>query len=442
MLAGFMTTIQQSNAQLQAKISTDIKTEINSIKSDLKAENEKLILRFEKQSQNDRKEFAAKLESESRRLASLVEKVQRETESELVAVKKQIQVIGTEFESKIGQSETNTQILINELTDKMSDYRSEIDANFSKLGQEVNSQLISQKDNIGEIHSAATQEKSAVDRKLEQVDAKLELLANKINQMPNGQPLADSSVIGHGTTSPSVVQVNDPSSDGHSGTVENVMDGMNERISATSFLSNGELSLPTFDESSDVNPVYHLRRLDEFIQFRGVPKALQLAIACRSMIGQSSKQWVEAISQNLTDYESFKEAFLKAFWSLGRQSSQRCRLYQAKYNRQSGLSLSGHFLKYAMLASYLEPKPFTLSSINKNSCNSLLPNFGGFTLFTITLSLNTCFLPKSMTFLVSWPFKQLQDYLHFSPPHNYNILQGCYKFLFIILLLSLQPVFQ
>jgi 2-hydroxychromene-2-carboxylate isomerase len=93
------------------------------------------------------------------------------------------------------------------------------------------------------------------------------------------------------------------------------MNGTNEQVSVTNFLSSAELPLPTFDENSDTSPVYHLRRLDEFIQFRGVPKALQLATACRSMVGKMSKQWVEAVSQNLADYESFKEAFLKAWWS-------------------------------------------------------------------------------------------------------------------------------
>ncbi|PNF31608.1 hypothetical protein B7P43_G18000 [Cryptotermes secundus] len=70
-----------------------------------------------------------------------------------------------------------------------------------------------------------------------------------------------------------------------------------------------------------------------------------------------SKQWVEAVSRNLADYDSFKKEFLNSWWSAARQSLSKCNLYQAKYNRQSGLSLSGHFLKYATMASYLDPRP-------------------------------------------------------------------------------------
>jgi hypothetical protein len=127
-------------------------------------------------------------------------------------------------------------------------------------------------------------------------------------------------------------------------------------VSVASFLST-ELPLPLFDDNSDTNSVFHLRRLDEFINFRGVPKALQLAVACRSIFGQMSKQWVEAASRNLADYEAFKKAFLNTWWSLSRQGLARCSLYQAKYDRQSGLSLSGHFLKFATMASYLDPRP-------------------------------------------------------------------------------------
>jgi DNA anti-recombination protein RmuC len=289
-----ISSVKQDLCSVKADIGK-VQADINSVRSDLKAEQEKLVERFEKQRQEDRKEFAAHLDSESRRLTNLVGKLQKETESELVIARKQIQATGTEFESQLRQSQTNTQILINELTDRISDYRSEVDANISRLGQEVSNKLTSQKESFEEISDAATQEKSAVDRKLEQFGAKLELLDNKISQLPNGQTVAaDASAIGHGTISPSVLHLNNQSPDSHPGTAESVnvcrMNETNEQVSVTSFLSSAELPLPTFHENLDTHPVYHLTRLDEFIQFRSVPKALQLAIACRSMVGQMSKQ--------------------------------------------------------------------------------------------------------------------------------------------------------
>jgi hypothetical protein len=135
------------------------------------------------------------------------------------------------------------------------------------------------------------------------------------------------------------------------------MNGTTEHVSVASFLTNSDLQLPLFDDNSDMNPVFHLRRLDEFIKFKGLPKALQLAVAYRSIAGQ-------AVSRNLADYDPFKQAFLNTWWSASLQSLVKRSLYQAKYNRQSGLSLSGHFLKYSTMASFLDPRPTDVEVID------------------------------------------------------------------------------
>jgi hypothetical protein len=78
----------------------------------------------------------------------------------------------------------------------------------------------------------------------------------------------------------------------------------------TSGLSSSDISLPLFDENSDVKPVFHVKRLDEFLKLRSVPQMYHLMVACRSVVGKLSRQWLEAISDKLTDYEAFKTAFL------------------------------------------------------------------------------------------------------------------------------------
>jgi hypothetical protein len=73
MLAGFMTAIQQSNKQYQETIRAylnnhqqkaeqfqeTVRADINKIRADLKAENEKLIQKFEQQTQEARNEFTS-----------------------------------------------------------------------------------------------------------------------------------------------------------------------------------------------------------------------------------------------------------------------------------------------------------------------------------------------------------------------------------------------
>jgi hypothetical protein len=130
-----------------------------------------------------------------------------------------------------------------------------------------------------------------------------------------------------------------------------------ESVSVSNFLSSSELPLPLFDDNSNTNPIFHLRRLDEFIRLKGVPKHFQLVVAYTSSVGHMSKQWAQTVRRNLTDYEALKKTFLKLWWSASRQNLVNCILYQGKYNRNSNLCLSGHFLMYATMASYLKPLP-------------------------------------------------------------------------------------
>jgi hypothetical protein len=135
------------------------------------------------------------------------------------------------------------------------------------------------------------------------------------------------------------------------------MNGLSMYPHVSNFLSTTELPLPTLDECKETNPVYHLPQLDEFMKLKGIPGDLQLPVAYRSTVGSMSKQWVETVSTDIKNYQEFRQAFLSTFWLSNRQSLVRCNLYQGKYNRNAGLSLSGHFLKYATMASYLDPKP-------------------------------------------------------------------------------------
>ena len=61
---------------------------MNQVRSDIRAENEKLLQSFEAQTREIRKELDGRLESEARRVSLLVTQVQTETASEFAAVKR------------------------------------------------------------------------------------------------------------------------------------------------------------------------------------------------------------------------------------------------------------------------------------------------------------------------------------------------------------------
>jgi hypothetical protein len=102
--------------------------------------------------------------------------------------------------------------------------------------------------------------------------------------------------------------------------------------------------------------MFHSNQLDEFMRLTGVPKRFQLAIACKLIVDPVAKLWLAAISHTLANYEQFKIAFANNYWSQSHKNLVKCSIYQDKYDRQSDLSMSSHFRKFAVLASYLEPK--------------------------------------------------------------------------------------
>jgi hypothetical protein len=128
-------------------------------------------------------------------------------------------------------------------------------------------------------------------------------------------------------------------------------------------LNPTELYLPYFVESSKINAMYHLKHLDEYFALKSVQKEMQLVIALPSITDPTAKDWVSAMSNMLNDYSQFRSAFAKVYWNQVTQSNVRKSIYQDKYNKQSRLTLSGHFLKYAVLA-YLQQKMADVELIN------------------------------------------------------------------------------
>jgi hypothetical protein len=82
----------------------------------------------------------------------------------------------------------------------------------------------------------------------------------------------------------------------------------------------------------------------------------KLILAYKSMNSEMSKQWIETVINNIRDYETFKKEFLNTWWSTSQQSIVKRSLYQDKHDKQSNMSLSAHFLKYATVVTYLQPK--------------------------------------------------------------------------------------
>jgi hypothetical protein len=336
-----------TNSERLEQFRANISAEIASIRTDVKAETDRLIKNCERKNEELRKEIESNLDSEARRITNLVGQAKREFQSELLAAKEQ-----------------------------MDEGQEKLSSAISTLSKEVNDRFTQQKESTD---NAISQEKSVLEDKFGEIQAKFVALENKISEMPRTAVVVEPQATSDTTQPPSAVDQIDQRAGGYRNlgqvdedrpcpcetnncTVCMSMNGndrsMNGNVSQVStFLSTNELPLPTFDECKEVNPVYFLRQLDEFMKLKGIPRALQLPIAYRSIVGHMSKQWIETVARDIRDYDEFRQAFLNTFWSSTRQSLVRCNLYQGKYNRNAGLTLSGHFLKFATMASYLDPRP-------------------------------------------------------------------------------------
>jgi hypothetical protein len=122
---------------------------------------------------------------------------------------------------------------------------------------------------------------------------------------------------------------------------------------ASSFIAPSDLTLPRFNDSYKVNALFFLRQLDDFMRLKAVPVRFQLATALKSITDPLAVDWLSAVAPHIQNYEQFKLTFRRNFWSASKQSIVKCSIYQDRYQKCSNLSMSEHFLKCAVLASYL-----------------------------------------------------------------------------------------
>jgi hypothetical protein len=82
--------VEESNKALQNEVAASSSKFQESVRADIKSETEKLIKQFELENERLNKECSGRLHSEVKKCTHLICQVQRDTEAELVAVKKKI----------------------------------------------------------------------------------------------------------------------------------------------------------------------------------------------------------------------------------------------------------------------------------------------------------------------------------------------------------------
>jgi hypothetical protein len=116
-----------------------------------------------------------------------------------------------------------------------------------------------------------------------------------------------------------------------------------------------ELTVPTFSDSTKQVPVHFIRDLDQYFNLRQTPNELRLPLVFRAIQEPFAKQWLSSSFDKHKNYDEFKKAFTELLWNPSRQASIRSSIYLDTYNPNCGESYMDHYIRYANLASTLDP---------------------------------------------------------------------------------------
>lgn len=319
---------EETNASLN-KLTNEIQSGNLALKKELREEirqeNEKLIQKFELDNKKTYEDLTQKFEQESTKLYRAVEQVKSDSNKELAGMKCQFNNLTKQVEGKVERMTVE----LNDLKGRLSESPS-VTCNARSLQSTDGSQVLSL--------SACDPAKNNGNN-----DSNNEGSNKVIDGVAGGD--------GNGLSCDHPAPCN---SYGSRGSTVNVPPS--QVYNPCQFIAPSDLTLPHFHDSEKVNPIAHLRQLDDYFHLKAVPTSFHLAIALRSVTDPLAVEWIATVSPTISNYEEFKLAFRRNFWSASKQSIAKCSIYQDRYSKQSGLKMSDHFLKYAVLAGYLQPR--------------------------------------------------------------------------------------
>jgi hypothetical protein len=113
-------SVKEANEKLQRDIERSVKGEISKLKEVVRLENKRLIEQFERETVRLSKCFDDQLLHESAKMGKLVQQVKDDNERELVAAKKNIQVVSKELHNKIESHVLEATELASDLGNQMN----------------------------------------------------------------------------------------------------------------------------------------------------------------------------------------------------------------------------------------------------------------------------------------------------------------------------------
>ena len=348
-LQAFLTTVMQTITSESAKLITTIQNVRGEIKADIAQVVKDLKAQCETSQKKTREEVEAKLASEISGVSVKIAEVARSNNSEI---------------SKISLAVNEVQATLNaKVETQIAEVRRYVDGKFTEVAEDRQlakrnaEEILKVEDQVREIQTKLsvcgqitpqTTESGSNQERIRIIDPPIRGTA--------------SSTTASSRKTASCVGGSDENSTCNSITeqVVNSGDCTSMAVNATSEVLTGsgslhELTLPTFSDRSKQVPLHFIRDLELYFKLKQTPDGLKLPLAFRAVQEPIAKQWVSSAYEKLDNYEDFKKGFTELLWNPNLQSGVRSKIYLDRYAPSSGESYIDHYIRYANLASTLEP---------------------------------------------------------------------------------------
>jgi hypothetical protein len=396
LFAAVMAAIQTESNKQTAAFQTEIVKMTETLKAQFQQENEKLAAslteRFEAANGRLREEFNVKLQQEIQGVSKKVDTLSSDIEHEIVCLNKSVEDLSEGLSQKLHVHIVQTRKEFDKqgqeivtssktMSATISEHKAQIDASIANLRQEigksqdqVDKKLNTMSDEIksnGQVcESRVQREKQATDLEVMRLSKAVSVLEAKftagladrntsiiqqttgIRTTAVGQTESTGSTMGLDARGLSV----NVASEANTCSISTGSDNVN--VVSGRYANNTdlrELTLPTFTDSTSQVPLHFIRDLDLYFSLKRTPEEMRLALVFRAVTEPFAKQWLASAFDKLTNYEEFKKAFTELLWCPSRQASIRSSIYMDRHDGGSGESCLDHYIRYANMASTLNP---------------------------------------------------------------------------------------
>jgi hypothetical protein len=350
--------LKAESAKLTSE-SVKLTSAVEGLRSEIKKENEKLAksltAKFEAARDKIREDFEGRLSSEILIVSEKIDSVRNDNENEGTKLSATIDEVYACMSEKIDTDIKQTRETVVKFREYVDDKFRAVSGDMQQVKRncdeilKVNATLAELQKKSGSGNSNATQATESGNAIVETVTTDQQAApasGTDINTLPstNGVDVVSDSACHESTSVLSQAR--------NSGSCTNV--NVTSEVRSRS-VDLSELTLPSFTDSSKQVPLHFIRDLDLYFKLRQTPDHLKLPLTFRAIQEPIAKQWFSSTYDKLDSYDEFRKGFTTLLWNPNRQAGIRSQIYLDKHSPSSGESYVDHYIRYANLASSLDP---------------------------------------------------------------------------------------